>query len=180
MISRVFRGRSVSGVLRGLYAEDGCSVGVGVHLVGSWDGDPAALEPPPDAAGRVQTAALTRCLSMPVRACDRAPKQWVYHLALRTAPEDRRLSDEEWAAVCTAAMDRTGIAPHGDPAGCRWVAVRSGPDHDGDQVHVLATLAREDGREPHVWRDYWRLRDVAREYEQRLGLRATGAGWRSQ
>ncbi|MDT0263988.1 hypothetical protein [Jatrophihabitans lederbergiae] len=78
-----------------------------------------------------------RPLEQPVRAYDRAPAEFVYHLVLRNAPEDRRLSDEEWADVCTEAMSRTGIAPEGDSAGCRWVAVRHAEDH----VHLVATLA---------------------------------------
>ncbi len=91
-------------------------------------------------------------------------------MALRNAPEDRRLSDGEWVEVCTAAVDRTGIAPTGDLAACRWIAVR--PEHPG-QAYVVATLAREDGREPKTWNSYRRLRDVAHEFERRYGLRST-------
>jgi len=49
------------------------------------------------------------------------------------------------------------------------------PD-EKDRVHVIATLAREDGRAPHLWRDYLALSEVAREYERHFGLRVTGAG----
>jgi hypothetical protein len=60
----------------------------------------------------------------------------VWHCALRAAPGDRELSDEEWAQVAGLVMDRTGLAPAGDEVGVRWVAVR----HAADHVHLVATL----------------------------------------
>lgn len=74
-------------------------------------------------------------------------------------------------------MDRTGIAPAEDWAACRWVGIRTA---EPGQAHVVATLAREDGREPKTWRSYYQLRDVAHEFEDRYGLRSTDparAGW---
>ena len=59
----------------------------------------------------------------------------VWHCAVRAAPEDRLLSDAEWAQVATAIMDRTGLAPVGDDLAVRWVAVRHAPDH----IHLVAT-----------------------------------------
>ncbi len=109
-------------------------------------------------------------MAMPVRGCDRAPAEWVYHLVLRNAAQDRALSDGEWAEVCVAVVDRTGIAPAGDLAACRWIAVRTGWP---GQAHLVASLAREDGREPKTWGSYWRLREVAHEFERRYGLRST-------
>ncbi len=88
---------------------------------------------------------------------------------LRNDETDQRLTDAEWARVCVAAMDRTGIAPEGDPAGCRWVAVRHAEDH----VHLVVTLAREDGRAPRTWGDYARLAEVRHEFEDTFGLRST-------
>jgi len=78
-----------------------------------------------------------------VRVCERAPEEFVYHLVLRNDPGDRRLSDEEGGQVCRAAMDRTGIAPEGDPAGSRWVPVRHAEDHvhlhpDRSSHHIAA------------------------------------------
>jgi hypothetical protein len=48
----------------------------------------------------------------------------VWHCSVRAAPEDRMLSDAEWARVAAGVMDRTGLARHGDEFGVRWVAVR--------------------------------------------------------
>ena len=170
VIRRVFRGRSPYGLLRYLYGEGRRNEHTGPHLIASWDGDPAALELALVAGrGEPNVSPLVRTLAQPVAACDRAPAQWVHHLVLRNDETDRRLSDAEWAQVCTAAMDRTGIAPAGDPAGCRWVAVRHADEH----VHLVATLAREDGRPPRLWGDYRALAEVAQDYEQRFGLRST-------
>jgi hypothetical protein len=170
VIRRVFRGRSPYGLLRYLYGEGRRNEHADPHLVASWDGDPAALEPDvDDACGTRAVGPLTRLLGQPVRGCDRLPERWVYHLVLRNDPGDRRLTDDEWAQVSAAAMDRTGIAPEGDAAGCRWVAVRHADDH----VHLIATLAREDGRAPRLWNDYARLAEVGHEFERVFGLRST-------
>lgn len=53
----------------------------------------------------------------------------VWHCSLRAAPEDRMLSDDEWAQVACDVMDRTGLSPYGqDDEGIRWVAVRHAAD----------------------------------------------------
>ena len=170
MISRVFRGHSAYELVKYLYGEGRRNEHTDAHMIASWDGNPASMEPEL-VAGRHDVGPLVRLLEQPVRVCERAPAEWVYHLVLRNAPEDRRLSDDEWAEVCTAAMDRTGIAPDGDLAACRWVAVRHAEDH----VHLVATLAREDGRAPHLWHDFRQLNAVRHEFEDKFGLRSTAA-----
>ena len=65
-------------------------------------------------------------------------------------PEDRMLSVAEWAQVAARIMHRAGLAPEGDGLGVRWVAVR----HAADHIHLVATLARQDGTRP---RDLERL-----------------------
>ncbi len=82
-------------------------------------------------------------------------------------PRDRILTDAEWAQVAAQVMHRTGLAPEGDDLGVRWVAVR----HAADHVHLVATLARQDGAQPKVWNDFYRLRDACQEAERRFGLR---------
>jgi hypothetical protein len=91
--------------------------------------------------------------------------QPVWHCSVRSAPEDRMLSDHEWAQVAARVMDRTGIAPAGDDLGVRWVAVRHVPDH----IHLVATLARQDGDRPTTWNDFYRVRDACRDAERRFG-----------
>jgi hypothetical protein len=77
------------------------------------------------------------------------------------------LSDAEWARVAAGVMDRTGLAAEGDESGMRWVAVRHAPDH----IHIMATLARQDGIRPKTWNDFYRVRDACQDAERRFGLR---------
>ena len=79
------------------------------------------------------------------------------------------LSDAEWALVAARVMHRTGLAPGGDDLGVRWMAVR----HAADHIHLVATLARQDGTRPRVWNDYYRVRDACHDAERRFGLRPT-------
>ena len=95
--------------------------------------------------------------------------QPVWHCALRAAPEDRRLSDAEWARIAAHVMDRTGLAPEGDELGVRWVAVRHADDH----IHLVATLARQDRHRPGLWNSYRKLRRACRDTEEWFGLRST-------
>lgn len=88
---------------------------------------------------------------------------------MRAAPDDRLLSDAEWAQVAAQIMDRTGLAPAGDELGVRWVAVR----HAADHVHIVATLARQDGTRPRIWNDYYRVREACQDAEALFGLRST-------
>jgi hypothetical protein len=66
-------------------------------------------------------------------------------------------------------MACSGLAPAGDDLGVRWVAVRHAPDH----IHLVATLARQDGDRPTTWNDFYRVRDACRDAERRFGLRST-------
>jgi hypothetical protein len=58
-------------------------------------------------------------------------------------------------------MHHTGLAPEGDDLGVRWVAVR----HAADHIHIVATLARQDGTRPKVWNDFYRVREACQEAE---------------
>jgi hypothetical protein len=152
------------------------------HMVACWDGHTAIVEPAGfDAAAlgreavRVHALKLGEALDVPVAGCPDHVDDYVYHLVFRSAPGDRVLTDGEWARIGADAMDRTGIAPKGDAGGCRWVMVR----HGGDHVHLVATLARQDGRRPTLFRDFLRLREVAKEWEERLDLRRTGGADRT-
>jgi hypothetical protein len=139
------------------------------HLVAAF-GDPAELEPEPRPGRAPDIRRLAALLAQPLAALPQPPRgKPVWHCSVRAAPGDRELTDEEWAQVAVSIMDRTGLAPVGDELGVRWVAVRHAPDH----IHLVATLARQDGTQPPVWNDYYRVRQACREAEQRFGLRAT-------
>ncbi|MFF0191335.1 hypothetical protein ACFYT5_00045 [Streptomyces anulatus] len=94
------------------------------------------------------------------------PAEHVWHVAIRNAPTDRTLTDTEWATVAAEMVAVAGIAPHGDEHGCRWVAVRHAPDH----IHIVATLARRDGRHPRIRGDILRMHAAARAFETAWGL----------
>jgi hypothetical protein len=93
----------------------------------------------------------------------------VYHLAISAADTDRRLTDDEWADVAREYVHRIGLAPRGDEAAVRWVAVRHADNH----VHVVATLARQDGRRVWPRNDFYRSREASLAVEARYALTRT-------
>jgi len=94
----------------------------------------------------------------------------VWHCSMRAAPEDRLLSDAEWAQIAQDVMHRTGLCPRGDEDDAvRWIAIRHSPDH----IHLVAVLARQDGARPRLWNDYYRIGEACRAAEDRFGLRRT-------
>jgi len=84
----------------------------------------------------------------------------VWQCSLRTAPEDRRLSDAEWADAVQMFAERLGFDEH------PWVAVRHAEDH----IHLALSRVAHDGR---VWfgrHDYRTTQDARRALEVELGL----------
>jgi hypothetical protein len=90
---------------------------------------------------------------------------------VRAAPGDRRLIDHEWDEVAREVLDGTGLAPREDDGGCRWVAVRHADDH----IHLVVTLARQDGQRVSLSNDFYKVGEACRFMEQRLGLRRTAS-----
>ncbi|QEV49529.1 mobilization protein [Streptomyces vinaceus] len=134
------------------------------HLVAGWDPDvPCPVRDP----GRMSLGELADLLDAPVHALRGArPAKQVWHVSVRNAPGDRVLSDAEWAEVAAAMVDAAGIAAFGDERACRWVAVRHAEDH----IHLVATLARVDGRQPRLRGDILAMHGAARVFEARWGL----------
>lgn len=121
-------------------------------------------------AERVTSGRLAGLLEQPLAAlAGPGYAQPVWHCAIRAAPGIPLLSDAEWAQVAAQVMHRTGLAPAGDDLGVRWVAVR----HAADHIHLVATLARQDGTRPRIWNDYYRVREACHDAERRFGLRST-------
>jgi hypothetical protein len=169
MIGKVVRGSNVGGLLRYLYGPGRANEHTERHLVAGF-GDPHELEPDRRADGSPDLRRLTGLLLQPLAADPLGgPEKPVWHCSVRAAPGDRVLSDAEWGRVAASVMERTGFAPAGDESGVRWVAVR----HAADHVHIVATLARQDGGRVRTWNDFFRVRDACRDAERRLGLTAT-------
>ena len=187
------RGSGVRGLLyylftEGLAGEKGLeSDHIDARIVACWDGHPQDLQPPVGPTGHRDFTELAGRLDEPVAALGYSKQELrtikpVYHLAVAAAkdpetgaPLDRTLSDAEWADIAQEYMDRIGLARREDDLGVRWVAVRHAQDH----VHIVATLARQDGRRPRLSNDHYRSMEASRVVEQKYGLVATAATGRA-
>ncbi|WP_165983983.1 relaxase/mobilization nuclease domain-containing protein [Streptomyces sp. YIM 98790] len=164
------RGRRTIGLLHYLYGPGTHEEHIDPHLVAAWDG----LAPDPGRDPDATLAQLQQLLDQPVlaRPEPRRPQRHVWHLSVRAAPEDPVLTDRQWAEIAQRMVTAAGIAPKGDDAACRWVAVRHAEDH----IHIVATLVREDGRTPRFHRDAARVQAEARRVEEDYGLRRLNTG----
>ncbi|WP_370410874.1 relaxase/mobilization nuclease domain-containing protein [Streptomyces fradiae] len=175
MVPDIGRGSRTHGLLVYLYGPGRREEHADAHLVGSWDGfapDPGR-DTSPDPDPKATLARLTAALDLRVKqAGDRAPAKHVWHCSVRTAPGDRRFSDKEWNAIAQRIVHATGIAPDGDPDGCRWIAVRHAEDH----IHIVATLVRGDLRNPRLNYDFNKAQAECRRIEKEMGLRRLNAG----
>jgi len=183
------RGSGVRGLLyylftEGLAGEKGLeSDHVNARIVACWDSHPQDLQPPVGPTGHRDFTELAGRLDEPVAALGYSKQELcaikpVYHLTVAAAkdpetgaPLDRTLTDAEWADVAQEYLDRIGLARRDDDLGVRWVAVRHAEDH----VHIVATLARQDGRRPRLSNDHYRSMEASRFVEQKYGLVATAA-----
>ena len=170
MIGKVLRGERPAGLIYYLYGPGRREEHTDPHIVAGWR-HPAELEPPIRPDGRRDFQRLNGLLQQTVAALgDRAPSRPVWHCVARAAPTDRMLSDDEWAQVAGEIMHRTGLAPYGqEDDAVRWVAVR----HAADHIHIVATLARQDGRRPSISNDFYRVREACLAVETQFGLQST-------
>jgi hypothetical protein len=170
------RGERVEGLIYYLFGPGRAEEHTDPHIVAGWR-HPAELEPPLRPDGRRDFRRLLGLVNQPHAAMG----TWglarpVWHCSMRAAPEDKLLSDEEWAQIACDVMHRTGLSPSGqDDDAVRWVAIRHGDDH----IHIVAMLARQDGRRPGVHNDRYRVREACLAAEQRYGLRRTAPGDRT-
>lgn len=171
MIGKVCpRGQDVAGLIRYLYGPGRREEHTDPHIVAGYR-PPADLEPPLRANGSRDFRRLTGLLRLPHDALG----TWgyakpVWHCSMRAAPEDRLLSDHEWADIARDVMHRTGLCPRGqEDEAVRWIAIRHGPDH----IHLVAMLARQDRTRPRIVNERHRVRDACLAAEQRYGLRST-------
>jgi hypothetical protein len=164
------RGEHVQPLLHYLFGPGRREEHTDPHIVAGWR-HPADLEPPLRPNGKRDFTKLAGLLLQPQAALGkRAYARPVWHCAMRAAPEDRLLSDDEWAQIAHEVMDRTGLSPYGqEDEAVRWVAVRHGDDH----IHLVAMLARQDGGKPSVSWGRYKVRAACLAAEQRYGLRST-------
>jgi hypothetical protein len=143
------------------------------RLIAAWDGTDG-LEPRRTAGDGRDLRHLAGALNAPLLAAGLDRKDWpgarpVYHLAIAAADDDKHLTDEQWADIAAEYVDQIGLAPRRDDEAVRWVAVRHAENH----IHVVATLARQDGRRVWPRNDFYRSREASLTVEARYGLRTT-------
>ncbi|MGN5379546.1 relaxase/mobilization nuclease domain-containing protein [Streptomyces lasalocidi] len=176
MIAKIGSGKDTGGLIRYLFDTKKATDHSDPHLVASWDG----FAPDPDRADDFDAAKrlLVADLDLHVKQArqhGRAPEKHVWHCSVRAATTDRHLSDEEWADIARRVVAATGIAPDGDPDGCRWVAVRHAPDH----IHIAATKVRGDLRTARHWNDYLTADRELAAIEKEYGLQQVVRGDRT-
>jgi hypothetical protein len=164
------RGERVEPLIYYLYGPGRYNEHTDPHVVAGWR-HPAELEPALREDGTRDFRTLLGLLKQPQAALGKwGYARPVWHCSMRTAPGDKLLSDDEWAAVAHDVMHRTGLSQYGqEDDGVRWVAIR----HAGDHVHIVATLARQDRTKPSVHNERYRVRDACLAAERRYGLRPT-------
>ncbi|ALO95385.1 Relaxase/mobilization nuclease domain protein [Streptomyces hygroscopicus subsp. limoneus] len=167
MIAKIGSGKSTAGLIRYLFDTKKAKDHTDPHLVASWDGfapDPGRADGF-DATKKRLVADLDLRVKQ-ARRLGRAPERHVWHCSVRAAPGDRHLTDAEWADIARRVVAATGIAPQGDPDGCRWVAVRHADDH----IHIAATKVRGDLRTARHWNDYLTADKELAAIEKEYGL----------
>ncbi|MBV9023376.1 MAG: mobilization protein [Streptomycetaceae bacterium] len=169
MVPKIRYGSRTHGLLAYLYGPGKRDEHTDPHLVGSWDG----FAPDPGRDPEATLSRLAAALDLRVKqAGAKAPAEHVWHCSVRTAPGDRHLSDDEWGTVARRLVQAVGLAPEGDPDGCRWVAVRHADDH----IHILATMVRGDLRRPRLNYDKKKAQAECRLIEKEMGLRQLKPG----
>ncbi|MFI1097540.1 relaxase/mobilization nuclease domain-containing protein [Streptomyces sp. NPDC020917] len=173
MIAKITRGKTIRRLLGYLYDTVRAKDHTDPHLVASWDG--FAPDPGRDADPKAAMKRLANTLELRLNQARNknlnVPERPVWQCSVRAAPEDPMLSDGQWADIASRLVAATGIAPDGDPDGCRWVAVRHADDH----IHIAATTIRGDLRTARHWNDYLtadrELQAVEHDYNLRVVVR---------
>ncbi|MET9917415.1 relaxase/mobilization nuclease domain-containing protein [Streptomyces sp. NPDC006435] len=173
MIANIVKpGHKTRGVLNYLYGPGRANEHTDPHLAASFDG----FAPDPGRDPDATLAQLAAVLDLRVKqAGHKAPKNHVWHCSIRAAPEDRHLTDNEWATIARRVLNATGIAPTNDPDACRWIAVRHADDH----IHIVATKVQGDLRPPRNWNDFLRADKELVAIEKEYGLRQVPRGDRT-
>ena len=167
------RGERCEGLIYYLYGPGRHEEHTDPHIVAGWR-HPAELEPPLRADGTRDFRRLFGLLNQPHAALGKwGCQRPVWHTVMRAAPRDKILSDDEWAQIAGDVMNRTGLSRYGEEDdGVRWIAVRHGDDH----IHIVAMLARQDGRRWRLDFEKKRVREACLAAEERYSLESTAPG----
>jgi hypothetical protein len=103
----------------------------------------------------------------------KVPDDAVWHCVVRAAPSDPDMGAGAWQAITAELMHRTGLSEYGEEdKGVRWVAVHHGDNH----VHIVAVLARMDGRPVRLHGDWYRIAEAMAWAEKTYGLTPIARG----
>jgi hypothetical protein len=162
VIAHLQRASHTAGLLTYLYGPGERGNHTNPRLIaGDGHGAPIEMLAQPDAL-----LYLAHVLDAPVeRLGARAPERPVWVCSVRSNLRHPDLTDSQWAEVARRVVAATGIAPVGDPDACRWIALRN----QARLVHVVATLAREDGTLHNAYRDAFRLQTECHLIAAELG-----------
>jgi hypothetical protein len=84
----------------------------------------------------------------------------IWQVSLRTAPGDRRLSDQQWQDAATIVAERMGYEEH------PWVMVRHGEDH----VHIVVSRVSDTAQVWHARQDFRAAQSAATALEKHFDL----------
>jgi hypothetical protein len=144
------------------------------HLVAAWSGHPAHLEPPGAGTEGRHVYRLAQLLEVPIAlAHGKVPDGAVWHCVVRAAPGDPKMGAGAWQVITAELMHRIGLSEYGEEdKGVRWVAVHHGDNH----IHIVATLARMDGRPVRLHGDWYRIAEAMAWAEKTYGLTPVARG----
>jgi hypothetical protein len=169
---KITYGRRGRGLLEYLFGPGKAEEHTDPHVVAGYD-DPAELQPDQDPeTGRWLLGGLAARLDAPqVAAGARGVRRYVWQCSLSLPPDEAARTDEQWQAIAERFVAGMGFAGDDDRAGCRWVAIRHGASVGGnDHIHLLVTLATEDGAPVWLRQDKRRAQQVAGQIEDEFGL----------
>ncbi|WP_018252744.1 relaxase/mobilization nuclease domain-containing protein [Salinispora mooreana] len=173
MIPKVTYGSRVRGLLEYLWGPGKAEEHVNPHLVAGYD-DVALLAPQQRAHndGGWSLEELAARLDAPqIAAGERGVRQYVWQCSLSLPAQEGQLDDATWSRIAGRFVTGMGFAGDAERAGCRWIAVRHGLSAKGnDHIHVVVTLAAEDGAPVWLRQDKRRSQQVADLREDEFGL----------
>src|SRR5664280_2128077 len=126
---------------------------------------PAPPRPPPCAPGAAR-GRQTRPRAQ--RGADRSR-----HPEADEAPMQPTGPTSSGRTLANTLARKSGSGPTSSGSDSRCTCTLEITPPNRSNVHLVATLAREDGRPPRVWNDYRALAEVAHEFEAKFGLRST-------
>ncbi|MFI7074965.1 relaxase/mobilization nuclease domain-containing protein [Micromonospora sediminicola] len=173
MIPKVTYGSRVRGLLEYLWGPGKAEEHVDPHLVAGYD-DVALLAPDRrdrEGGGWLLEELAARLDAPQIAAGERGVQQYVWQCSLSLPAQEGQLDDATWSRIAGRFVAEMGFTGDAERAGCRWIVVRHGLSAKGnDHVHLVVTLATEDGAPVWLRQDKRRSQQVVDLLEDEFGL----------